>query len=171
MDINVKLTKEIANECFALHFKYNRQGRKSLQRLYRNPAISILISIFLIYQEPHNFFLPLLLIGFAFGFYFFMRRLMLRPGNTLIKSLREKASFTMHASEDEVITETAKDTRQSNWSAFTGALISDDIVLLYLRDRTFSMLHRSFFAPHDFNVFKTIVRRHVSPITEVGPKF
>jgi hypothetical protein len=171
MDINVKLTKEIVNECFALHYKYNPAGRKALQKLTRSTVIFILIPIFLIYEEPHHFFLPLLISVFAFGFYFFMRRLLLHPGNMVIKSLREKASFTMQVSEAEVITNTASKTVHSKWSRFTRALISVDIVLLYKPDRTFSMLHRSFFAPRDFEAFKTIVRNHVSPVIEAGTKF
>jgi hypothetical protein len=168
MDINVRLTKEIVNESSALHYKYNPAGRKSLQRLNRNLAIPILISILLIYQAPQHFYLALLPTVLGFGFYFFMRRLLLHPGNMVIKSLREKASFTMQASEDEVITHTAGNTVHSNWSQFTGALISVDIVLLYKRDRTFSMLHRSFFAPHDFEAFKTIVCKNISPIIDAG---
>jgi hypothetical protein len=171
MDINVKLTKEIVNECFALHYKYNPAGRKALQKLTRSTVIFILIPIFLIYEEPHHFFLPLLISVFALGFYFLMRTLLLHPGNMVIKSLREKASFIMQASEDEVTTHTAGKTVHSKWSRFTGALISVDVVLLYKPDRTFSMLHRSFFAPHDFEAFKIIVRSHVSPIIEAGTEF
>jgi hypothetical protein len=177
MDINVRLTEKIVNECLALHYKYNPAGRKSLQKLYWIPAILILISVYLVYDElqkhtlSQNFYLALLYFAFAIGYYLYRRKRMLKAGSMVIKSLGENASFTMKASEDGVITHTAENTLQSNWPDFNGALVSDDIVLLYQANGTFSMLHRSFFAPNDFDLFKTIVRTNVSPLIKAGTKF
>jgi hypothetical protein len=177
MDINVRLTETIVNECLALHYKYHPAGRKSLQKFYWIPAILILISIYLIYDElqkqvvTQNFYLALLYSMFAFGYYFFMRKRMLKAGQQVIKSLGENATFTMRASEDELITQTVDGTLQSNWSQFSGALVSENIVLLYQANGTFSMLHRSFFAPNDFDLFKTLVSTSVSPLIKAGTKF
>lgn len=173
MRIHVRLTEDIINQSLALHYHDQPSGKKMKQRLLWIPFIMVAISVYLIYtelQQPQagqNFYMALLYISFALVYYFFMKSRMMRAGKKLLKNLGENASFDMDADEATVTTITSSATITQPWTAFTGALISSNNVLLYQANHSFSMFHPSFFAAGDFEKFKELVRNHVQPVLEV----
>lgn len=173
MHINVTLDPAIINQCLALHFNYHPLGRRQLRKLLWIPLILVLISVYLLYTElskdhfSQNFYLALLYIGFAFTYYFYMKKRMLNAGKAMAKSLGANGFFTMDVTEEKVTTVTPTTTITTNWSVFNGALISKNIVLLYQQNDTFSMYHESFFTGDDFGLFKTWVIQYVQPYIEV----
>lgn len=173
MHIKVVLTENIINECLALHYGRQQFGKKQKQRLLWIPLVLISISVYLIYNElqqssiGQNFYMALLYIAFAFSYYFFMRKRMMNAGSRLLKGLGENSSFDMDISEEGLTTITNKSTFSTSWSAFTRGLITDDNVLLYQADNSFSMFSSRFFTPEDFEVFKRWVREKVHPLQEL----
>lgn len=172
MHIKVRLTENIINECLALHYHDQPTGRKMKQRLYLVPLIMLSVAAYILYDEwkqprlGQNFYMALLYIGFAFIYYFFMRHRMMRAGGKLLKSLGENSSFDVEADEKGLTTTTAQSTFNQPWTAFTGALISCENVLLYQANHSFSMFHHSFFQQNDFDKFKEMVRGNVHPVME-----
>lgn len=146
---------------------------KTETKLIWIPLILIIISAYLIYTElkqpvlGQNFYLALLYIAFAFGYYFFMRKRMLNAGKQLLKSLGEHAAFDMEIDEEKLITNTSSATISHKWAVFTGALISQNNVLLYQANNSFTMFNYRFFQPGQFEVFKAWTREKVRPLTEV----
>ena len=173
MHIKINLTEDIINQCLELHYGDQPVGKKMKQRLLWIPLILFAIAAYLIYdelQQPvpgQNFIMAILYIGFGISYYVFMRKRLMKAGKRLLKNLGPNASFTMDINGDEIITTTTNGTLTTNWSAFTGALISKGNVLLYQSNNTFTMLNHTFFNPGDFDVFKSLVREKVNPLVEI----
>jgi len=172
MDIKINLTEGIINESLALHFNHQAIGKRQKQKLVWIPLILITIAVYIIYSESRlpvftqNFYLAWLYIAFAISYYFFMRKRMVKGGGKILKALGTNASFEMDITEEKITTITNATTIINDWTVFTGALISEKIVLLYQVDNSFVMLHESFFHPGDFGLLKLWVREKVTPLTE-----
>jgi hypothetical protein len=172
MHIKIALTENIINECLALHYGKQHAGKKQKQKLIWIPLILIVISAYLIYSElkqpvpGQNFYLAFLYIAFAFAYYFFMRKRMVQAGKQLLKGLGANAAFDMEIDEEKLTTITNSATITHNWSAFTGALISSDNVLLYQADNSFTMFNYRFFTESEFELFKGWVREKVTSVSE-----
>jgi hypothetical protein len=172
MHIKIALTEEIINECLALHYGKQQAGKRLKQKLILIPLVLISISIYLIYTElkqpvpGQNFYLAFLYIAFAFAYYFFMRKRMVKAGKQLLKGMGENAAFDMEADEEQLTTITNSGTITHNWSSFTGALISKENVLLYQADNSFTMFNYRFFKEGEFELFKAWTKEKVTPITE-----
>lgn len=173
MHIKIALTEDIINQCLALHYGDQPAGKKQQQRLLWIPLILLIISAYLVYdelQQPaigQNFIMAILYVGFAISYYVFMKNRMVKAGKRLMKGLGSNANFTIDVEGDQLTTKTGSSTLTSNWTAFTGALISKGNVLLYQSNSTFTMFNHTFFAPGEFEQFKELVREKVQPLVEV----
>jgi uncharacterized membrane protein len=172
MHIKIALTEEIINECLDLHYNKQLSGKRMKQRLVLIPLILILIAGYLIYtelQQPtpgQNLYMAFLYIAFAFAYYFFMRKRMLKAGKQLLKGLGENATFDMEADEENVTTITNTSKLTNTWNVFTAALVSENNVLLYQANNSFTMFNYRFFEPGEFEIFKAWTREKVAPVTE-----
>jgi hypothetical protein len=173
MTILINLSAGIIDQCLALHFKHHPFGRRHTRNLLWIPLILLIISGYLIYTElekdrlGQNFYLALLYCAFAAGYYFYMKKRLLKAGKIMLKSLGDNAHFTMEVDNTNVKTTTSSAVLSTKWNVFIAALIEKEIVLLYQTNDTFSMFHHSFFKKNDFDEFKKLVRNNVQPLIEV----
>ncbi|WP_207492216.1 YcxB family protein [Aridibaculum aurantiacum] len=174
MHIRVRLTEKIINDCLQLHYHDQPTGRRMRQRLYLIPLVMLGIAAFILYNElrspavGQNFYMALLYVSFAFIYYFFMRHRMMRAGGKLLRNLGENSSFEMDVNEEELTTTTKSQSFSQPWSSFTGGLISNNNVLLYQANNSFSMFNHSFFEAGDFDRFKQLVQDNVQPVIVVN---
>ncbi|HET9057721.1 MAG TPA: hypothetical protein VFN30_12825 [Chitinophagaceae bacterium] len=167
MNIKIRLTEQILNDSLKLHYRYFGSGHR--RRLLAIPAILVAISVYLIYtelQKPktgNNFYLGFLYIAFAIGYYFYTRYRMQNMGKTLLKNMGENINFEMVVTNEEVKTILPSSTTSTNWTVFTGAIISNDIVMLYQQNNSFSMFNKTFFEnENEFAEFKQLVEKNIA---------
>ncbi|MGE5105969.1 MAG: hypothetical protein ACM3H8_00360 [Sphingobacteriales bacterium] len=167
MEIKIRLTEQILNDSLKLHYRYFGSSHK--RRLLLVPVILIAVSVYLIYTElqkskkGNNLYLGLLYIFFAFAYYFYTRYRMQNMGKTLLKNMGENINFDMQVTNEEVKTILPSSTTSTNWTVFTNAIISEQIVMLYQQNNSFSMFEKSFFSNEtDFNLFKQLVEKNIS---------
>lgn len=173
MEIKIRLTEQILNDSLQLHYRYFGSAHK--RRLLLVPVILIAVSVYLIYSELQkaekgtNFYLGLLYIVFAFAYYFYTRYRLQNMGKTLLKNMGENINFNMEVTEEEVKTILASSTTSTNWGVFTNAIISENIVMLYQRNNSFSMFEKSFFSSdNDFTSFKNIIIKNIENTIQHG---
>ncbi len=166
MEVKVRLNEQIINQSLQLHYRYFGSSHK--RRLMLVPIILIAVSLYLMYselQKPQigtNFYLGILYIVFAVGYYYYMLYRMKNLGKTLLKSLGENMSFDMEINDTVVVTKLATSTNSSDWTLFKNAIISKDIVLLYQQNNSFSMYEKSFFnSDASFTDFKNLVVKNI----------
>ena len=169
MEIKVRLTEQILNDSLKLHYRYFGASHK--RRLFLVPIILIAVSVYLIYteiqkeQKGNNLYLGLLYIIFAVAYYFYTRYRMQNMGKALLKNMGENINFDMQVTDEEVKTLLPSSTTSTNWTVFTNAIISENIVMLYQQNNSFSMFEKSFFTSDtDFNLFKQLVEKNISNI-------
>lgn len=173
MFLQLALTKEIVNECLKLHYGEGLNSKRLRQRLILIPLVLIAIATYLIYDElkkettGQNFYMAILYIGFGISYYFFMRFRTLNGGSRLLKTLGSNASFTMEIYDDKLVTTTTNGSFDTKWDSFIRGLISDENVLLYQANDSFSMFNHSFFKAGDFEAFKILVRKNVAEMAEI----
>ncbi|MBI2730558.1 MAG: YcxB family protein [Sphingobacteriales bacterium] len=166
MDIKVRLNEQIINNSLKLHYHYF--GATHKKRLLLVPVILVAVSVYLMYTEIQksklgtNFYLGILYIIFAIAYYYYMLYRMKNLGKTLLKNLGENINFDMDITESSITTKLASSTTTTDWSAFKNAIISNDIILLYQQNNTFSMFEKSFFnSDAEFNSFKNIITQNI----------
>ena len=167
MEIKIRLTEQILNDSLKLHYRYFGAAHK--RRLLLVPVILIAVSVYLIYSELQkgqkgtNLYLGLLYIVFAFAYYFYTRYRIQNLGKTLLKNMGENINFNMQVTEEEVKTILSSSTTSTNWTVFTNAIISENIVMLYQQNNSFTMFEKSFFTNDaDFSLFKQLAEKNIS---------
>lgn len=166
MQIKVRLTQQVLNESLKIHYRYFGSSHK--RRLLLVPVILIAVSLYLIYSELNkhqmgtNFYLGILYIFFAAAYYFYTRYRMQHMGKTLLKGMGDNINFDMEVNEAELKTITPSSTNINNWDVFVNAVTSDQLILLYQQNNSFSMFDKSFFHnPSDFELFKQWVETKI----------
>ena len=173
MRIKVSLTEHIINQSLALHYGHSVAGKKSKRKLTVIPVLLLLISIYLFYselQQPvvgQNFYMAMLYTTFAICYYVVMRNRMVNGGKKLLSGLGENARFEMEVDEEGLTTYTASAVVPTLWTSLTGAMISNELVLLYQADNSFTMFHPTFFEQGDFETFKQLTQTKVEPVMVV----
>lgn len=167
MEIKIRLTEQILNDSLKLRYRYF--GSNHRRRLLLVPVILIAVSVYLIYKElqkeqkGNNLYLGILYIGFAFAYYFYTRYRMQNMGKALLKNMGENINFNMQVTDEEVKTVLPDSINSTNWTVFTNAIISEQIVMLYQKNSSFSMFEKSFFLNDtDFSLFKQLVEKNIS---------
>jgi hypothetical protein len=167
MKVSIHLTEPIVNESLKLH--YRNFGSNHKRRLLLVPVILIAVSVYLIYtelqkqQKGTNLYLGMLYIVFAFAYYFYTRYRLQNMGKALLKSMGENIHFEMEVTDEEVKTILLSSTTTTNWTVFTGAIITQNIVMLYQKNSSFSMFEKSFFkSENDFAAFKKLVEKNIT---------
>ena len=95
-----------------------------------------------------------------------MRYRTIKGGGQLLKTLGSHSSFTMDVDGEKLVTTTTSGSFETTWDSFSKAIVSQDNVLLYQADNTFSMFNRRFFTGNDFEDFKRLVREKVTNLLE-----
>ena len=171
MEINVQLTEDIINR--SLHLHYKSQPPRERWKILYVPVLLVGISVYLLIKDytSHQFTqtswlaIVYIFMAIALGWYSGYKRE--HTGKQLLKSFGENSAFDMDVTDDEVITRLSDSTLNFQWTVFTKALISKDIVILYQQNNSLSMFDKSFFANDDFSRFKTMVRKHMMDVKEV----
>lgn len=170
MQIEVALTEAIVNQSLKLHYRY-APFRQRYAVLFV-PLILTLLGIYLIVKEStkpqfgESGWLGLLYIVMSAGYYFWMNYRREHAGKQLLKSLGTHTHFTMDVDDVQLVTHLGDTTYQHEWPAFMKAIISNNIVLLYQQNQSFSMFHLSFFNNDNFSHFKQLVRNQVHIVIE-----
>jgi hypothetical protein len=171
MEINVQLTEDIINQSMKLHYA-SAPAKQRYSLLYVPAALSF-VGIFFIVNEltkpqfGDNGWLGVLYQFMAVGLYFWLKRKRDHTGKFLLKTMGQNASFDMVVNDEELITKLADSTMSHKWAAFHKAIISQNKVLLYQSDQSFTMFEKSFFANNDFDIFKKMVKDHVLDVKTV----
>lgn len=151
MLIKVALTKDVINQCLALHYNNQPAGKKLRQRLLWIPLILIALAIFLLVDEwrqpvkGSNTYMALSYLGFAIAYYLYVKNRIMKAGKRMLHSLGPNANFSIETFDTELTTCTATEKFSITWQSFTGALIGTQNILLYQSNDTFTMLNRTFF--------------------------
>jgi len=173
MLIHLDLTEDIINDCLKLHYTEKHTAKKLAQKLILIPLALFVISGYLIYnelksQEPgQNLYMAFLYIGFAVSYYFFMRYRTIKGGRQLLKTLGSNATFKIEVSDDKLVTTTKAGHFDTTWNSFIRALITNENILLYQANNSFSMFNYKFFKTGDFADFKLLVKEKVAQVTEL----
>ncbi len=171
MEINIQLTEDIINQSMKMHYA-NAPAKQRYSLFYVPGALSFVGFYFIINEltKPHfgsNGWLGILYQFMAVGLYFYLKRKRDHTGKFLLKAMGQNAAFDMEVNDNELITKLSDSTLSHQWIAFHKAIISKQLVLLYQGNQSFTMFDKTFFANHDFDSFKKMVKEHVMEVKEV----
>jgi len=172
MEINVQLTEAIVNQSLRLH--YAHAPAKQKYSILFVPAAMLVLAIYFIVSDAKkgifgsNAWMGIAYIGIAIAYFLYMRHRRVNTGRQLIKLLGTNSAFKMMINDEEVVTELPNGKLEHTWDTFHKALISNNLVLLYQPNLSFTMLDRSFFALGEFEQFKKMVTLHVPSVIQVS---
>jgi len=171
MEINVQLTENIINQSMKMHYA-NAPAKQRYSIVYV-PAALCFVGLYFIINEftkpkfASNGWLGMVYIGMAVGMYFYLKRKRDHTGKFLLRAMGGNAAFGMEVNDSELLSKLTDGTLSHPWSAFHQATISQNLVLLYQSNQSFTMFADTFFAGNDFDRFKQMVKQHVMAVKEV----
>jgi len=171
MEVNVRLTEAIVNQSLRLH--YAHAPAKQRFSILFVPIAMFIVAIYFVVSDARkgvfgtNTWMGIAYVGIAIAYFFYMRHRRVNTGKQLIKLLGSNSNFKMQITDEKLVTDLSSGTLDHPWSIFHRALISNNLVLLYQPNLSFTMLERSFFANGDFDHLQKMTKQHVTDVTEV----
>jgi hypothetical protein len=169
--VRIQYTEEDLQKAYESHFFSYHPVRTRILLIMGVLCFASALLLVIIAQVQNqgqgvSFGLSFLIYGAGMILYYI--RKISRMGKNIFKQVPEfGAPFSFYISSGNVHTSTAKGTyAERSWSSFSKALITKDMVLLYLNQINFLMFPSVHFTPSEFEKLEDMVRNKVSNVME-----